>query len=100
MSFNQNESSMLDLVTEFVSGNITASIFEEKYLALWRNYRDSTVPKGADADMQHYFDYIFSAVDSYCSDPMLIDDDDLDDQGLFFEVLRLKKEWENHSRIV
>ena len=60
----------------------------------WRKHRDSNDSKYTDRNTQRYFDSVFSAVDSYCSDPDLIDEDDLDDQGLLKIVLNLKSSWE------
>lgn len=93
MSFNTNELSLLAMIDSFVSGEITAPEFERKYATSWRNHRDSDGSKSPDRDTQRYFDSVFSAVDSYCSDPDLIDEDDLDDQGLLEMVLSLKTAW-------
>lgn len=45
MSFNQNESAILDLIDAFTCGNIAAPDFEQEYSAAWRTYRDSTDTK-------------------------------------------------------
>lgn len=94
MSFNTNELSLLALIDSFVSGEITAQEFEKKYTISWRKHRDSDDSKSPNRNTQRYFDSVFSAVDSYCSDPGLIDEDDLDDQGLLETVLSLKTIWE------
>ena len=94
MSFNTNELSLLTLIDSFVSGEITAPEFESQYTILWRKHRDSDDSKSPDRDTQRYFDSVFSAVDSYCSDPDLIDEDDLDDQSLLEIVQSLKTSWE------
>jgi len=94
MSSNQTELAMLDLIQNFISGNIAAEEFEEHYSTLWRRHRDSVEPKTADADTQRYFDSVFSAVDAYCSDPELFDEDDLDDRGLVDAISILKAAWE------
>lgn len=95
MSFNQNESAILDLIDAFTCGNIAAPDFEQEYSAAWRTYRDSTDIKKADIATQKFFDSVFSLVDSYCSDPELIDEDDLNEDELLSEVSRLKASWEN-----
>ncbi|GLR10653.1 colicin immunity domain-containing protein [Mixta theicola] len=98
MSFNKNESFILSLIDSFISGDITAPEFEGGYIRAWREYRDSDVLKGAGKDTQLFFDMVFSSVDSYCSDPELIDEDDLDEKGLLNEVTELKASW-RHSTL-
>lgn len=95
MSFNQNESAILDLIDAFTCGNIAAPDFEQKYSTAWRTYRDSSDTKKADISTQRFFDSVFSLVDSYCSDPELIDEDDLNEDELLSEVSSLKTLWEN-----
>lgn len=95
MSFNQNESVMLDLIDAFTAGNITASEFEKNYASAWRTYRDSSEIKKADIVTQRFFDSVFSVTDSYCSDPELIDEDDLTEDELLSEVSSLKTSWES-----
>lgn len=95
MSFNQNESAMLDLIDAFTCGKITAPDFEEEYAFAWRTYRDSSALKKADIVTQRFFDSVFSLVDSYCSDPELIDEDDLTEDELLSEIARLKTSWES-----
>ncbi|MFI8415562.1 colicin immunity domain-containing protein [Serratia sp. NPDC078593] len=94
MSFNQRELAILALIDLFVSGNMKAPEFEKQYVASWREYRDCYEPKNRDKAMQRYFDSVFSAVDTYCADPDLIDEDDLDDQGLLNTISILKASWE------
>ncbi len=95
MSFNQNESAILNLIDAFTLGQIAAPDFEQKYSVAWRTYRDSSDIKNADIVTQRFFDSVFSLVDSYCSDPELIDEDDLNDDELLNEVSNLKISWEN-----
>lgn len=97
MSFNQNELAILTLIDSFVSGDLDASEFEKKYSASWREHRDSDGSMSRDKDAQRYFDSVFSAVDAYCDDPELRDDDDLDQQGLLDGVINLKTSWEASS---
>jgi hypothetical protein len=94
MYFNRNELAILTLIDSFVSGKLCASEFEKHYSASWREYRDSDVSKSAGKETQRYFDAIFSAVDSYCADPDLRDEEDLDEQGLLDSVVSLKTSWE------
>ncbi|EDB4182441.1 TPA: hypothetical protein HGS85_25010 [Escherichia coli] len=91
MSINQSEADMLTLIESFVSGAMSAPEFEKKYSTIWREHRDADTSDKQNEDAQRYFDSIFSAVDSYCSDPDLIDEDDLDDQDLFDCIVNLRK---------
>lgn len=91
MSINQYEANMLTLIELFVSGAMSAPEFEKQYSNAWREHRDADTSDKQNKDEQRYFDSIFSAVDSYCSDPDLIDEDDLDAQGLFDCVVNLRK---------
>ena len=88
--FNQYESKMIALIDSFLSRNISASDFEVSYLKEWRCYRDADNVKKSDENTQRYFDSVFSAVDTYCSDPELIDAGDLTEKELLEEVARLK----------
>lgn len=94
MSTDQSEADMLALIDSFVSGAMSAPEFEEKYLNAWRKHRAADTADKQNKDTQRYFDSVFSAVDSYCSNPDLIDEDDLDAQGLFDYVVNLRKTWE------
>lgn len=94
MSTDQSEADMLALIDSFVSGAMSAPEFEEKYLNAWREHRAADTADKQNKDTQRYFDSVFSAVDSYCSNPDLIDEDDLDAQGLFDYVVNLRKTWE------
>lgn len=93
MSTDQSEADMLALIDSFVSGAMSAPEFEEKYLNAWREHRAADTADKQNKDTQRYFDSVFSAVDSYCSNPDLIDEDDLDAQGLFDYVVNLRKTW-------
>lgn len=94
MSINQNEADMLALIESFVTGAMPAPEFEEKYLNAWREHREADSAKNQNKETQRYFDSVFSAVDSYCSDPDLIDEDELDAQDLLECVMNLRKTWE------
>ncbi|EMH4161219.1 hypothetical protein RJ498_000420 [Pluralibacter gergoviae] len=95
MSTHQNESAMLELIDAFTSGHMTAPCFEQKYAAAWRAYRDASRAKEVDIGTQRFFDSVFSSLDSYCSDPTLIDEGDLNDEELLSEVSRLQTGWKN-----
>jgi len=72
---------------QFVDGDITACQFEESYLKIFKN-EEKVLP-------EHVFEVLnelFTDVDSFCSDPELRDDEDLDDTELLYRAeLALKK---------
>lgn len=65
------------LITQFVLGEITAPQFEDRYLVMFRNETDQ-FPE----HVYKVLNKLFTDVDSYCGDPDLRDDEDLDDGGL------------------
>ena len=65
------------LITQFVIGEITAPQFENRYLEVFKKETDQLPEYVYDA-----LNKLFSDVDSYCADPGLRDDEDLDDNEL------------------
>jgi len=65
------------LITQFVTGDITASQFEVSYLEMFKN-ESRELPE----DIYNVLNGLFSDVDAYCGDPELRDDDDLGDEEL------------------
>ena len=65
------------LITQFVTGEITASQFETTYLEMFKNETD-ILPE----DVYDVLNNLFLDVDAYCGDPELRDDEDLDDEDL------------------
>lgn len=84
---------LLRLIDEFILGNISAPNFEVSYINEWRRYRDFGEKKGISYNDQEYFDRIFTALDVYCSDPDLRDENDFDDDELLNEVIKINKKW-------
>lgn len=70
------------LSTAFSQGRMTGIEFEKEFLSLWRRYRDSGVPTSDEVDQ------LFTDVDSFCGDPYLWEEGDLDDKGLREAVRR------------
>ncbi|MDM2836396.1 MULTISPECIES: colicin immunity domain-containing protein [Citrobacter] len=81
------------LIDSFLSGVLSASEFDKQYSVAWRNYRDSDDINEIDENTKLYVDSVFTALDLYCSDPKLRDDNDLDDCALLSEVASLNKWW-------
>ncbi|MFJ7910696.1 colicin immunity domain-containing protein [Kitasatospora sp. NPDC096204] len=61
----------------FAEDRISASEFEAVFLALFR-----AIDPGLDAGSARAVDKLFSAVDSYCANPNLRDDSDIDEMML------------------
>lgn len=65
------------LITQFVDGKISASQFEASYLELFKNETE-ILPE----DVYSVLNSLFSDVDAYCKDPVLRDNDDLNEDEL------------------
>ena len=66
----------------FTQGRMTGIEFEREFLALWRLYRDHGVPTSEEIDQ------LFTDVDTFCGDPELWEEGDLDEDGLRAAVAR------------
>jgi hypothetical protein len=93
MSFNENVLKLIELANLFISGQLVAPEFEKKYIDKWRENRDFNNKKDIDECTQIYLDSVFTALDVYCSDPNLRDENDFDDEELLNEVIKLNKQW-------
>ena len=65
------------LITQFVTGELTAPQFEVLYLDMFKD-ESEILPETNYAALNE----LFLDVDAYCSDPDLRDEEDLDDQEL------------------
>lgn len=65
------------LITQFVSGDITASQFEVLFMEMFK-HETREFPE----DIYGALNCLFTDVDAYCGDPELRDDDDLNDVEL------------------
>lgn len=70
------------LSTAFSQGRMTGIEFEQEFLRLWRLYRDSGVSTSDEVDQ------VFTDVDSFCGDPDLWEEGDLDENRLREAVRR------------
>ncbi len=71
------------LITQFVSGIITASQFEVSYLKLFKEEQAELPTHAYDA-----LNNLFLDTDAYCADPDLRDDEDLDEKQLLASAER------------
>ncbi|WP_110661602.1 colicin immunity domain-containing protein [Salinicola socius] len=62
------------LITQFVTGKLTAPQFEVGYLDIFKNESEMLPQTSYDA-----LNELFLDVDAYCNDPGLRDEEDLDD---------------------
>ncbi len=69
------------LLSQFVTGEITASKFGTQYLELFKNETESF-----SEDTYDVLNNLFSDADAYCEDPSLRDDEDLNDDELLASV--------------
>jgi len=65
------------LITQFVTGELTASQFELSFLEMFKNESEA-LPERSYATLNA----LFLDADAYCSNPNLRDEEDLDDQEL------------------
>ena len=77
----------IQLMTQFTTGRITAAEFEFSYLEKFKNEKES-FPE----DVYDALNNLFLDVDTYCDDPALRDDEDIDDEGLRASVIKTLKE--------
>lgn len=71
----------IELMYRFCERKITASEFEEKFLTLYKN--DPT--NWSSVEFQA-LEEVFGAVDAFCADDELRDEDDLDEEQLLSQV--------------
>ncbi|ARX35438.1 MULTISPECIES: colicin immunity domain-containing protein [Proteus] len=90
-----NSLKLIKLIDAYLEGELLPSDFEKKYIELWRKYRDFDDKGTIKKETQKYLDSIFCAVDAYCSEPSLRDENDLDESGLLFEVNQLNQDWKH-----
>ena len=65
------------LLTQFVTGKITAAQFEHAFLKMFKEETE-IFPE----DIYEVLNKLFLDVDAYCGDPSLRDEEDLDDEKL------------------
>lgn len=73
----------ISLITKFVSGEITASQFEELYLEMFKN-ESEILPE----ETFYILNELFLDVDAYCNDLLLRGEDDLGDSELLQSAKR------------
>ena len=71
----------LRLLDTYVSGELAPDAFEQKYLGMFKNESRLMHPS-----VFAILDRLFAAVDAYCADAELRDDDDLDEIELLEEA--------------
>ena len=69
--------SLQTLITEFLQKNISAPVFSNKFIQLYKQDKEI-----AEEPYARYFDTVFSACDAYCEDESLRDEHDFDEQQL------------------
>ncbi|MHC5225733.1 colicin immunity domain-containing protein [Ignatzschineria sp. LJL83] len=88
---------LIELIDSYLKEQITASDFEIKYSKKWRECRDF-IDEGMKVTLQTqmYIDMVFSTLDCYCSDPLLRDIKDLNDEELYTEIYLLSNSWQKN----
>jgi hypothetical protein len=76
----------IQLVDIYLSKKMTGAEFQALYFDLWRKYQDTSEHLEINSATNESIDRMFVSLDCYCSDAMLRDDGDLDDDQLFEEI--------------
>jgi Bacterial self-protective colicin-like immunity len=69
----------MELLDKYLARRITSAEFEENYLVLFRN---EPADAGLPLSISTIIDELFYAVDAYCEDPSIRDEDDIDEHQL------------------
>ncbi|MCC8367467.1 hypothetical protein J8V57_14505 [Xenorhabdus sp. PB61.4] len=88
-----NSLKLIELIESYLKVDISPTDFEKRYIELWRNYRDNDDKSLIKKETQEYLDSIFCSLDAYCSDLLLRDENDLDENGLLSEVIQFNQIW-------
>jgi len=96
VNVDANTKMLLKLIEKFINGDISACELEKRYMITWRNLRDSDGYSKLSEAQQIFFDRIFTTLDAYCAESELSEASDLDDEGVFTEVVRLSNAWKRN----
>jgi len=77
------------LVQEYLDGALSAVEFKTKYIEIWKKYRDSDEVYEINLSRDNFIDRVFTALDCYCEDEELRDEEDLDEKSLKAEVEKI-----------
>ncbi|CAP40934.1 colicin immunity domain-containing protein [Bordetella petrii] len=80
---------LLEFAKSFVEGRISAPVFSEAYMELWKIERDSGSLIRDESALSERLSSIFCAADMYNSDSESREEYEFDDEQLRFEVCKL-----------
>ncbi|MDI3275917.1 colicin immunity domain-containing protein [Pseudomonas sp. AL03] len=79
---------ILEFAKSFVAGRLSAEIFSEAYIELWKIERDNNFLQRDTANLSECLSSIFCAADMYSPGDSR-EEYELDDEGLKLEVVKL-----------
>ena len=85
-----NISTYRRLIFQFVNNEISANEFETSFISLFREFRNKGIV--LENTVSDIISELFTDVDSYCGDPELRDDDDIDEIELISRAKSSLKE--------
>lgn len=87
---------LLEFAKSFVSHKLSAEVFSDAYIELWKIERDSGLLFGDAPALSECLSSIFCAADMYCADDELREDYELNADQLRSEILRVIKKLDFH----
>ena len=84
--------SFMKIPQEYFDGILNEIEFKKSYIKLWKEYRDTDAHYEVNNDYNSILDRIFTALDCYCSDIDLRDDNDFNECQLRAEVENIFKD--------
>ncbi|WP_312595093.1 colicin immunity domain-containing protein [Stutzerimonas nitrititolerans] len=86
---------LLEFAKSFVSERLSAEVFSDAYIELWKIERDKGLLLGDASALSECLSSIFCAADMYCADDELREEYELNGDQLRNEVLRIIKKLES-----
>lgn len=86
-------STLFEVATSFVAGNISATSFSNSYIELWKTERDNGLLQKDDSRLSECLSSIFCAADMYCADDELREVYEFDEEQLKYEVSAILKKY-------
>ncbi|CAK15842.1 colicin immunity domain-containing protein [Pseudomonas entomophila] len=83
---------LLEFARSFIHDRLSATVFSEAYMELWKIERDNQTLLGDASALSECLSSIFCAADMYCEDVDLREDYEYDQEQLKREVERLMEE--------
>ncbi len=80
---------LLEFAKSFASNRVSAEVFSDAFIELWKIERDSGLLLGDPPALSESLSSIFCAADMYCADSEMREEYELDGEKLRAEILKL-----------